>query len=90
VGEHVEDVNALAVVVDGGNQAVGVGEVKNGDGASASHFDLIGVREGFAGVHQAAPDGFAGDGVPVMDRRSGFGVFLGGGIQSLAGDDAHD
>ena len=88
--EHVEDVNALAVIVDGGDQAVGVGEIKNGDGASAGYFDLVGVRKGFSGVHQTAPNGFAGDGVPVVNRRCGFGVFLGGGIQSLAGDDTHD
>jgi hypothetical protein len=46
MGKYVQNIDAAPVVVDGGDEPVGVGEIKNGDRASAGDFDLeLGVNK---------------------------------------------
>ncbi|MEY4490048.1 MAG: hypothetical protein RIQ79_2556 [Verrucomicrobiota bacterium] len=80
MGEHMQDVNAATIVVDGGDETVGVREVENGDGATAGYFDLVGVGKGAARLDKVCPRGPAGNGVPMEDGRRGFGMLEAGGV----------
>jgi hypothetical protein len=65
------------VVVDCGNQALGISDVEDGYRPSAGNDNLVRMSKGLPGFDKVLPTGVTCDVVPVFNGRLGFRVSLG-------------
>ena len=79
----------LPVIVDGGDESEIVGDIENGDGASAFDGHLVGVEKGLACLGKILPASGSRSPIPMIEWCTCFGISLLCCFEELLGDDAH-
>ena len=77
------------VVMNGGDEAKIVCDVKNGDGAVAFDCNLAGVGKGLSRFDEILPAGGSSHPIPMVERCTCFRIGLLGRIEKFTGNDAH-
>ena len=89
MSEEAHGKHFFPVVMNGGNEAKIVSDVKNDDGAVAFNCHLVCVGKGLSRFDEILPAGSFSHPIPMVERRSCFWIGLLGRIEKFTGNDAH-